>query len=199
MIKGDNELLIMLKTIMSKNGNEFISTKKTFKREFSTFDEKLKYIIESFNFKLYTALFNFVFKDEYCIQVQDLFKNEKVVRNLLKISYKYCGFANEDYEKPNINFFEMNDVKGICVEMPDCEYESQSKYVCFIFNGFEKVYYSADLSEEKNLFCMRYKNVDGQCYLSDPVIAMKKDVTAEKFFEFSAKHFKNAYDHSKKA
>lgn len=159
---------------------------------------KTESILLSFNFNLHCTLYNFVFAKEYNVDLNDLYGEEMVVRNLLSICYQYLEGMGMEIENANewndlpIEFFCYNSTKGICIGLPRYEISSLSKYICFLFNDDKKVYYSADFLEEDDFFEIRLKGEDGICINTFERIST--DSSMKEFFEVVSKHFEKNYE-----
>lgn len=154
----------------------------------------MKTMISSFNFRLYSTLFDFLFKEEFNVNLNDLYNNEIVVRNLLSICYQYLennGPVVEDvcgWQNLPIGFFEKDQIKGIYIEFSGYELaESLSKCVCIVFDGTKKAYYSADCLESGKNFLIRCKKTDGICISTNMLLPGYFE--PQDFFESVLEHF----------
>ncbi len=125
------------------------------------------------------------------------------VRTLLKKCYQFLEINNTVIDDKNewmtlpISFFDEGKVKGICIELDNYEFQTLSKYVCFVFDDKNKVYYSADYIEGDESFEIRYRCIDGVCKNASEVIPDKYSI--KEFFEAVSQHFKENYGFNQKA
>jgi len=126
------------------------------KRKFKNFVEEGMYVAQSFNMRFYEILSLLLFEKKEAMQVDKLIGNEKALRYILSYVYSVCVLRSK--EQPSVKasdipfrFYLKKNLRGFCIEIPDAIYESQSKYVAYIFDEeLNARYYSAEVYSEEN-------------------------------------------------
>lgn len=163
---ADDFISTVDETLSKEEHQDFVDEERL---KFDTQEEKIKFTINSYNFRYYHML-GLVFlngrgfkdrirnsfeKDSISLEISNIFKNCLSVKEL-------TTKPSRDFKELDLVLTEKDNVKAVCIELPDCIYESQSKFVCMVLDEVRYLYFSAELYEESNELglCLRNENRD---------------------------------------